>query len=74
MSVMSIPKLLPVRKASGSQHAKDQSYYRPLVAGAELFIGVRNTTSRSASFILSFAPPPRAEFDPIIGETSFPLR
>lgn len=57
--------------------------------------GVRNSTPRSASFILSFAPPPRtgtidemlaaarekgrrvyepAEFDAIIGETSFPLR
>jgi quercetin dioxygenase-like cupin family protein len=57
--------------------------------------GVRNETDRSASFILSFAPPPRSgtieemlqsardkgrrvfeakEFDPIIGETKFPLR
>ena len=57
--------------------------------------GVRNETRRSASFILSFAPPPRsgtidemmesarsrgrrvyepAEFDAIIGETTFPLR
>lgn len=116
MSVMSIPKPFPVRKASGFQHSKDQYYYRPLVAGEALFtyvahvpaggfmppseeeaklfelslfmidgelnaklgpedvvlkagealhiprgvaFGVRNTTSRSASFILSFAPPPR---------------
>ena len=57
--------------------------------------GVRNETQRSASFILSFAPPSRsgtidemmesarsrgrrvyepAEFDRIIGETTFPLR
>ena len=57
--------------------------------------GVRNETQRSASFILSFAPPPRsgtidemmesarsrgrrvyepAEFDSIVGETTFPLR
>ena len=57
--------------------------------------GVRNSTARSASFVLSFAPPPRAgtieemmrdakakgrrvyapaEFDDIIGESTFPLR
>ena len=57
--------------------------------------GVRNETAKSASFILSFAPPPRsgtidelmesarsrgrrvyapAEFDSIIGKTTFPLR
>lgn len=57
--------------------------------------GVNNRTDRSASFVLSFTPPPRmsgldnlfadaaekgrrvyepAEFDEIIGETSFPIR
>ena len=57
--------------------------------------GVRNETDRTASFVLSFAPPPRAggieemlsaardkgrrvyepaEFDPIVGDPTFPLR
>ena len=141
-----------LKDASGFQHANDQYYYRPLVAGEELFMyvahvpahgsmppdaeeaklfelslfmldgelvmtldqddfvarpgdavhvprgvafGVKNQTDKSASFVLAFAPPPgtgtiperlasaRArgrkvlepkEFDPIIGESAFPLR
>ncbi len=109
-------KVASVRDASGFRHLNDGYYYRPLVAGKELFtyvahvpaqgymppdaeeakefelslfmidgeltiildadefvarpgdavhiprgvgFGVRNHTQRSASFVLSFAPPPR---------------
>ena len=112
-----MPKVAAVRDASGFQHLNDGYYYRPLVAGKELYtyvahvpaggymppdaeeakefelslfmldgellvildadelvarpgdavhiprgvaFGVRNTTERSASFVLSFAPPPRS--------------
>ena len=112
-----MPKVAAVRDASGFQHLNDSYYYRPLVAGKELYtyvahvpaggymppdaeeakefelslfmldgelhvildadefvarpgdavhiprgvaFGVRNTTERSASFVLSFAPPPRS--------------
>lgn len=34
---MEVPRPLAVRDAFGFQHANDQYYYRPLVAGAELF-------------------------------------
>ena len=111
------PRPLAVREASGFQHANDEYYYRPLVAGDELFtyvahvpaggvmlpdaeeaklfelslfmlvgeligtlstdemplrpgealhiprgvaFGVRNETARTASFVLSFSPPPRS--------------
>lgn len=114
---MEVPRPLAVRDASGFQHADDQYYYRPLVAGAELFtyvahvpaggvmapdaeeaklfelslfmldgeligtldtddmplrpgealhvprgtaFGIRNETRRTASFVLSFSPPPRS--------------
>lgn len=114
---MEIPRPLAVRDAAGFQHANDDYYYRPLVAGDELFtyvahvpaggvmppdaeeaklfelslfmldgeligtlatedmllrpgdalhiprgvaFGVRNETTRSASFVLSFSPPPRS--------------
>lgn len=110
-----MPRVAAVRDASGFQHLNDGYYYRPLVAGNELYtyvahvpaggymppdaeeakefelslfmldgellvildadelvarpgdavhiprgvaFGVRNTTERSASFVLSFAPPP----------------
>jgi quercetin dioxygenase-like cupin family protein len=112
-----VPRPLPVRDASGFQHANDEYYYRPLVSGDELFtyvahvpaggvmppdaeeaklfelslfmldgeligtlgsddmplrpgealhiprgvaFGVRNETARTASFVLSFSPPPRS--------------
>ena len=114
---MEIPRPLAVREASGFQHANDEYYYRPLVAGDELFtyvahvpaggvmppdaeeaklfelslfmldgeliatlgtdemplrpgealhiprsvaFGVRNETASTASFVLSFSPPPRS--------------
>lgn len=114
---MEVPRPLAVRDAAGFQHATDEYYYRPLVAGDELFtyvahvpggglmppdaeeaklfelslfmldgeligtlatedlplrpgdalhiprgvaFGVRNETTRSASFVLSFSPPPRS--------------
>jgi len=110
------PRPLAARDASGFQHANDEYYYRPLVAGNDLFtyvahvpaggvmapdaeeaklfelslfmiegelvctlgtedmtvrpadalhiprgmaFGVRNETDATASFILSFSPPPR---------------
>lgn len=114
---MQIPRPVAVRDASGFQHANDEYYYRPLVAGDALFtyvahvppggvmapdaeeakqfelslfmldgeliatlvaddmplrpgealhiprgvaFGVRNETDATASFVLSFAPPPRS--------------
>lgn len=114
---MESPRPLAVRDASGFQHADDEYYYRPLVAGDELFtyvahvppggvmppdpeeaklfelslfmldgeligtlgtddmalrpgealhiprgvaFGVRNETEATASFVLSFSPPPRS--------------
>ena len=111
------PRPLAVREASGFQHANDEYYYRPLVAGDALFtyvahvpaggvmppdaeeaklfelsffmldgdliatlgtedmplrpgealhiprgvaFGVRSETARTASFVLSFSPPPRS--------------
>lgn len=112
---MASQRPLSIRAARGFQHAQDEYYYRPLVAGERLFtyvahvraggdmapsveeakmfelslfmldgelnatlgeeqvvlrpgdglhiplnvpFGVRNSTSRSASFVLSFSPPP----------------
>lgn len=112
-----MPRVAAVREASGFRHLGDGYYYRPLVAGNELYtyvahvpsrgymppdaeeakefelslfmidgelvlildadelvarpgdavhvprgvgFGVRNETDRSASFVLSFAPPPRS--------------